>query len=360
LLGSVKSKIGEIITLESELETQREYCEVAEMFYTTFSSTKKAKVQTTYDALESDIQRYFSKLHPNEGPRSLKLRVSASKRASTKLLIDSLGKSAQDPRALESEGHLDSLGICIFLAFVKKFNTDCPLVVLDDVVTTIDAGHRQRLAEVLIEEYEDKQLIVTTHDEIWFEQFRGIERAYKVEGSFKNLELVGWDLDSGPRIRGYKPRWESIEDKVKDADKFGAGNEGRRYLEWILENLCEEMEVPVTFNKSARYEVRDFLPPVRKRMSELLEKSGQAKKFDSAFEELEKTLAFVNLLSHNNVFVSELSLEEIRSFLLTIKNLQSVFSCPECQSFLSYSRELNIIRCPNGKCKNPAEIRLRR
>ncbi len=358
LLGAVENKVDEIFDLDEELGVHKNHLATADLLYKIFSNIKKKQIQATYNLLEGDIQKYFSKLHPQEAARNVRLQVAFSRRASTKLSVDSYGRSAQDPRAFESEGHLDSLGICIFLAFVKKFVENCPLVILDDVITTIDAGHRQKLAEVLLEDFADKQLIVTTHDEIWFDEFRAIEKAYRLEGDFKNMEIVDWDLDSGPRIRGYIPRRESIENKLKDGDRNGAANDARRYLEWILESACWALEVPVILRRDSRYGIGDLLPSVRKRVSGMLRGSGYEEKFEFAFTELDKTVVLANILSHRDL--SNVSAEEVSSFVLAVVRLNEMFSCPDCECFVSYIRELEIVRCPNSKCKNPMEIRLHR
>jgi DNA repair exonuclease SbcCD ATPase subunit len=358
LLGSTRTKVAEVNKLNRNLEVERNRFDIANLLYDKFSTVKKSKVQAVYDGLKSDIQTYFDRLHPNEAPRSVRLEVFPLRRASTKLLIDGFGRTEQDPRALESEGHLDSLGVCVFLAFVKRFNKDCPLAILDDVVTTIDAGHRQKLAELLIGEFKDKQLIISTHDEVWYEQLRGLERAYSVESDYKNVEIIGWDIDSGPRIRDYRPIPERIEAKIRDGDKSGAGNGSRQYLEWILENLCERMQVSIVFKKTSRYEVGDMMPAVRKRTSELLRESGQWARFESAFIDLDKTMAMGNLLSHNNMFQSDVSIGEVNEFFLAVKQLLEVFSCPDCGGFTTYYRGPEIIRCSNPRCQNPTEIRL--
>ena len=115
------------------------------------------------------------------------LTVALGRRASTELRMESFGREGEDPRALTSEGHLDSLGLCIFLGFVKKFNAGCSLIVLDDVVSTLDAKHRENICKLLLEEFRDKQLIITTHDEVWYKQLRAFQRAYGIEGDFKTL-----------------------------------------------------------------------------------------------------------------------------------------------------------------------------
>jgi len=144
--------------------------------------------------------------------------------------MESFGLVGEDPRALISEGHLDSLGLCIFLAFVKAFDKGCPLIVLDDVVTTIDADHRDRIAELLLTEFKDYQLVITTHDGIWYEQILNAQRAQNVQSYFRNMKITRWDVNLGPIMSSYKPEWEKILERLENNDKNAAGNEARIYL----------------------------------------------------------------------------------------------------------------------------------
>jgi len=359
MLGNVEGKVRTYQTLMSGYEGAARRHEIAEKIYSSFSSAKKTKVHEIYLAIRDDVNNFSAKLHPNEGSRNIRLDIVPTRRASANLLIDTLGKSQQDPRGLESEGHLDALGICIFLAFVRKFNTDIPLVLLDDVITTLDSGHRGRLAQLLLEEFSDKQLVVTTHDGIWYEEFIAQERAHRKENDFKNIEIVGWNLSSGPRIVNNRPRTESIEQKLSDGDKGAAANEGRQYLEWILANLCEEMEVFVRFEMSPRYEVRDLLPPARARILKMINDAEFKGRVETAFLDLEKTILVGNLLSHNNLFATQFAISEVRAFYEAVRNLHTVLSCPDCGSFLHYYRELSIIHCSNEKCKGSLTFRVR-
>jgi len=169
LMEHVRSKTDELLRVTSELAASGWYCQVAETIFSAFSDEKKEKIQGIYDAIQVDVRRFYSMLHPDEPHRDIELAVALGRRASTHLSMESFGRR-EDPRALASEGHVDSLGLCVFLAFVKKFNEGCSLVVLDDVVTTVDARHRENICKLLHQEFEDRQLILTTHDGVWYEQ----------------------------------------------------------------------------------------------------------------------------------------------------------------------------------------------
>jgi DNA repair exonuclease SbcCD ATPase subunit len=357
LIEQARSKVKDISDISSELKVYQKYYELAKKIYSTFSATKKVKIQEVYNAIQKDMQNFYSILHPNEPHKNIEIVVALGRRASTEMKIESFGRKGEDPRALTSEGHLDSLGLCIFLAFVKKFNVDCSLIVLDDVVTTIDASHRENICKLLIEKFREKQLIITTHDGIWYEQLRASHQAHGVEGNFKNLVIIGWNVDTGPIVRPYKARWERIQEKTAAGDKSGAGNEARQYLEWILETICEALQIPVPFKSSGRYEVRELLMPAKKRVDSLIKENTFKAEISKTFQNLDSTMIMGNLLSHNNILVENVSIEEVKGFCDSVRKLHNIFLCPECGHFVSYYRDLKIIRCSNPKCKKPLEVK---
>lgn len=357
LIEQARSKAKDILKVSSELKAYQKYYELAEKIYSAFSEVKKAKIQEIYNTIQGDMQNFYSMLHPNGSHKNIELTVALGRRASTEMKIESFGRKGEDPRALTSEGHLDSLGLCIFLAFVKKFNEGCSLIVLDDVVTTVDARHRKNICKLLFKEFREKQLIITTHDGVWYEQLCASQRAYGIEANFKNLTIVDWRIDTGPIIRPYKARWERIQEKIVAGDKTGAGNDGRQYLEWVLEKICEVTQASVPFKSYRRYEVGELLIPAKKRLESLLGEEGFKTKIFKAFQNLESTIIMGNILSHNNILAEEVSIEEVNSFCESVHNLHNVFLCPNCGHFIGYYRDLKIIRCSNPRCRNPVEVK---
>ena len=357
LIEQARSKSRDIARAHNELRTYQKQCELAETIFSTFSETKKAKIQEIYNSIQGDIRNFSSMLHPNEPHTNIELTVALGRRASTELKIESFGREGEDPRALTSEGHLDSLGLCIFLAFVKKFNEGCPLIILDDVVTTVDARHREKICKLLLNEFGDKQLIITTHDDVWYEQLLASQRAYGMDGNFKNLSIVDWNVDAGPIMSSYKPRWERIQEKIASGDKRGAGNEGRQYVEWLLKQICSVTNAPVPVNNWQRGMVGDLLPHAKKRIEALVKDEPYKKKVSVAFTEMERTTILGNLLSHDNPLIDSVSIQEVKRFCNYVHALHEVFLCPNCECFIGYFQDLKILRCPNQKCKKPIEIK---
>ena len=357
LIEQAKSKTTELSRIRTEFKIHQKHFDVAEKIYSTFSDTKKAQIQDIYDSIQGNIQSFYSMLHPNEPHKKVELTVALGRRASTELTMESFGREGEDPRALTSEGHLDSLGLCIFLGFIKKFNEQCSLTVLDDVVSTVDAKHRENICKLLFEEFRDKQLIITTHDRVWYEQLRASQRAYRIDGKFKNFIIANWNVQTGPNIKPYKIRWDRIQEKIDNADIIGAGNEGRQYLEWVLEKICEIVEAPVPFKSSGRYEVWNLLMPARTRVENLIKEDEFKLKVFKAFQNLEVTMIMGNLLSHNNLLAEEVSIEEVKSFCETVHDLHNIFLCPSCKHIMGYYSNLKIMRCSNTNCNDPIEVK---
>ena len=356
LIEQVKSKTGELTEIQRELVMKERYFSLAKKIYFVFSETKKAKITAIYNAITVNLNAFYSMLHPNDPHKNLEINVSSTRRASTELKMESFGRKNEDPRAFTSEGHQDSLGLCIFLAFVKKFNKGCNLVVLDDVVSTIDAQHRELICKLLFTEFKDYQLIITTHDEVWYEQLRSHQRAYGIDGDFRNLEIIRWEPDMGPVIEPYKSRWERIQEKINSSDKVGAGVEGRIYLEGLLKQICEATIARVPFRRNGKYMVSDLWYPVKKRFGKLVENGKFKAKVLQQFQELDATIIMANLLLHDNPLIDTVSIKEVERFCKSIHELDKIFRCPQCGSFLRYYEDLKIVKCSKPKCKNPIEI----
>jgi hypothetical protein len=186
--------------LEGTVARARSAAVVARTVATTLTHVRNDELQRVFDELQADLVHFYDTLHPGEGQHALAIVMDPRKRGSADLQLGFFDRTAQDPRAFSSEGHLDSLGLCIFLAFVRRFNGDWPLLVLDDVVATVDAVHKARIARLLFEEFGDRQLMITTHDGRWFNEIRRIQSDLGVDG-VRNLVIESWSLDEGPSLR---------------------------------------------------------------------------------------------------------------------------------------------------------------
>lgn len=357
LLQQVEFKKNQMVEFEIKLNKIESLYKISDKLYMYFSDAKKEKINNVYQTLKEDIQQFYQSLHPGDPHKNVELKIDSDKRASTILKIDSFNRIGEDPRALTSEGHLDTLGVCIFLAFVKKFNEGCSLIILDDIVTTVDANHREKLAKLLLDEFSEFQMIITTHDGIWYQQLCSNQRTCGVEGKFKNLRIIGWDLDIGPRIIPYKPRWIKIQESLVNGDYEIGGMISRRYLEWILKEICGKMKAKIEYKRNSNYMMGELLDSAESRMKRLLRKLNNRDDFKvkivQVFNDLRSNQFMGNLLAHDNPLIEQLSSSETINFCNRVNSLYEHFLCPNCKSFVSYNKEFNEIRCSNKACQKP-------
>jgi len=343
--AEIREKFAE---LSGKLKAKERIADQVDNIYKCFLETKHLEVQKIYDSLQTDFTRYYQILHPGEEHRDIKLVVKPERRGSVEIRSTFYDRTDEDPRGFNSEAHLDSLGLCIFLAFVKHFNKNFSLIILDDVIFSIDATHRNRVSDLIYKEFADYQFLITTHDYIWFEELQSAQRAFKVENNFRNLKIIKWSLNEGPIIDKYKPKWQEVETKINSGDKEGAARDGRRCLEW----LCYEMVVglrtsPAYLKRDNKYEVGDLYQPFIDRVKKLLPEFY--KDNETIFQQLEKNIIFGNILSHNNPPAGNVSMNEVKDFVDSLLKVYNLFFCPKCSSLVQYHQTARITKCSCGE-----------
>lgn len=113
---------------------------------------------------------YYKFLNQDEEKFTAKL---VDQKSTVDLKVDFYDRGLHPPHALHSEGHQDSMGICLFLALMKKIKgTGFSFALLDDVMMSIDTGHRKRLCELINNQFSDTQFVITTHDPVWARQLK--------------------------------------------------------------------------------------------------------------------------------------------------------------------------------------------
>ena len=360
LLEKINTYYNELKDLNRDLKINQRKLDISNEIYETFTDVKNEKIQEIYNNIQSVIQKFYTKIHPDDEHTNFKLHIQKRKKASTTIYMDFFDISEQNPLSYWSEGHLDSLGLCIFMAFIKEF-TDSPLIVLDDIVTSVDNSHRKKIAELIITEFSKKQIFITTHDEFWFNELKKVQRFNKIENQFENLVIQSWDIESGPLIGKYTTLKEKIKDRLKKREK-DVGNLVRKYLEGFLKDLCENFEVPVPYKRIGRYTAGELLVSIKFHIKNLLKKEKkQLHIFDGSLRQVEIWLDTPNRLSHDNELIMDITISEVEDFCKIVFDLEDVFSCPNCKNHLFYDHRYKEIRCRDKKrkCEDPVFLRIR-
>jgi hypothetical protein len=155
--------------------------------------------QSVLDRVGGECARLYAAIHPEEDLGLTRFYLDPRRRASLVQEARFEGHDDVPPQAYFSEAHLDTLGFCLFLSLAKLGDPANTLVVLDDLFTSADDRHLDRLAELLRQEASSfSQLIVTTHSAAWRDRFR--ERAAD-DPAILVVELAPWSATEGIRAR---------------------------------------------------------------------------------------------------------------------------------------------------------------
>ena len=134
-----------------------------------FIDARDEILSEVYDEISDLFVDFYTTINPDEDDIE---SILSPTNTGVQFNIEFNGEGDHPPHALHSEGHQDSMGVCLFLALADHFSPlqRMPLL-LDDIVMSIDETHRQRVAEMFVNLLPNRfQLFMTTHDRNWARQ----------------------------------------------------------------------------------------------------------------------------------------------------------------------------------------------
>jgi len=323
---------AEIATAEGAIGDANELARRATVAKDAFSKARESAIQKVFEAIAETVLDYYRRLHDfdddSERSECTALELKPTSRAAAgglRLAIQFLGLAdSKDPRAFLSEGHLDSLGLCLFLATVRIFNPPGSLLVLDDVLTSIDREHRRRVGELLFQEFADYQIVLTTHDEHWHDLLNTSARAWGIQGKWAFVKVEGWSVDTGPSLSEVDSSWEFVDAHLTEADYRELGGPFRLILEDFLKRTAAKLELKVKFKLDGKYTAGDFVncgiqDTIRDTLIKLAPSEDTAIRTDVGRVFGQGDL--VNFLSHDNPGRLEVTFDQAKDFVHGARDL---------------------------------------
>jgi hypothetical protein len=335
----------------------------ASLLLSGFVAARDGVLTKLYDAIGDRFVYLYRQLHGlDEGKFEVKIEPDE---AGLNFEVDFYGRGTYPPLALHSEGHQDSMGLCLYLALSGNLTQGLiDLVILDDVVMSVDAEHRREVCRLLKTCFPNRQFLITTHDRTWANQLKGAGIVDK-RGT---VEFYNWHVETGPSVCYQADMWERIEEDLQKNEVPSAAARMRRGSEEFLSEVCDALEARVIYKLNGQHELGDFLPAAMGKYSELL---GQAKKAANSWgdnncldmlKELDSTKAqiykrtsaeqwAVNASVHYNNWANLLE-KDFRPVIEAFHDLYGLFVCTECGSMLSLATSgvtSMAVRCNCGK-----------
>ncbi|MCA9474122.1 MAG: AAA family ATPase [Nitrospira sp.] len=318
--------------LEALLKKLQELYEVA-------SRERKAYVEEILTKISEEVEKLYAQLHPDEGIGKIRFFLKPNTIGSLEFDGHFQSASAIPPQAYYSESHLDTLGICVFLALAKHYKTDKTVVVLDDVLTSIDSPHLDRFMKLLHKEARTfKQMIVTTHYRPWRDRYRW------AKGSLANtqmIELGPWTLEKGLHIGEFLTAVEELRNSLSVGafDRQAIASKAGIILESLLDFLTLKYRCAVPRNATGEHTLGELAQGIDSKLAkEMRSRKAVTKgavKADTMLKPLiEKATGrgwVRNTVGcHFTSLGSEISDGEVKSFGNEVLDLSDALICSFC------------------------------
>jgi hypothetical protein len=316
-----------------------------QLFFSHLTTYIQTKIQTTFTTISADVVDYFNVLeNSNPDIKNPALKLITGKDKAVELEIEFVNEKITPAFKFLSESQVNSFGLSIFLAAVKHFNNDFKFFILDDVVNSFDSFKRPRVAQLIASKFNDFQVLMITHDQIFFDT---VQRNFP---EWQRYKFTAWDYTTGPKCKLSKNYAEEIQEYLDDDKPLTAGQTLGRYLEWILGTLNENMETPITYKIENIYTLSEFYNPLAKRFRDKLKLANSQHKLIGLFDEFETGTIFRNYCVHWKNEANQFTTEEIDAIFKKWLEIEQVIFCTSCKSFVHYEKINNIeyVRCDCG------------
>ena len=317
----------------------------AKATYEIYCSVMEDELNTLYDEVQEDFSTFYRAINEDdESTFTAKLTPTQGK---LDLNVNFYDRGLFPPGAYHSEGHQDGMGVCLYLALMKRlFGDRFTFALLDDVVMSVDAGHRYQFCKLLKTHFPNTQFIITTHDRLWAEQMKS---AGLVTGK-TSIAFHGWTVDTGPLVESNTEIWEEIDAALAKGKVEVAAAALRHHLEYVSRLLADQLGATPSFRSDGNYELGDLLPSVLKRMKDLFGKaadSAQSWGNAAAREAAGKRKAAlstsaaasgveqwaVNKAVHYNEWAN-FGKKDFTPVVAAFKELLTCFRCEDCDSWM--------------------------
>ncbi len=290
----------------------------------------RLRSQNVIDEITADIQGMWAILHPGEPIENVRLYVPPDTDKAIDIGLKFHGKEQDSPRLTLSEGFRNSLGLCIFLAMAKREASNDRPIFLDDVVVSLDRNHRGMIVDLLEKEFMDRQVIVLTHDRVWYTELR-----QRLDGwSFKALRP--WE-NPEVGIQWREKTWGLEDARTKlENDPASAGTLARTIMDIELATRAERLKVRLLYLLGERNDHRmahEFLSQLISDGKECFQIRGE-EKYDpyqdavDAFVGADKLLvAWGNRATHS----LDLVRNEAKNLIAACEKALAFFDCPKCK-----------------------------
>lgn len=313
--------------------------------YDAWCAAMESELDALYEAVEDDFSNFYRVL--NDGDEQKFVARFKATEGRLDFDVNFYERGLFPPGAFHSEGHQDGMGVCLYLALMKRLLGDnFSVALLDDVVMSVDADHRYQFCKLLMTEFPNTQFVIATHDKVWAEQMRSA----KLVTRKTSMAFDSWSVDTGPLVESNPEIWAEIDTALAKGKVEVAAPILRRHMEFVARLLADQLGAKTVFRADNSYDLGGLLPSAISRLSDLLGKAAASAQ--SWNNEDQKTNALVrkqrlklanthkgeedwtvNKAVHFNEWAN-FSPNDFKPIVQAFKDLLACAQCDDCGSWL--------------------------
>jgi len=308
--------------------------------------------EETLGNITKDVQHLWEILHEDEPIEEIKLIKSEGFDTGIDITLKFYGTEQQSPILHLSEGHSNSLGLCVFLALAKQEPVDHPLI-LDDIVSSFDRDHRAFIVDILNTELSDRQVLLFTHDAEWFRELnRRLDSSQWEFFSLKKWELPGLGIN----VERSRFTFDEARIFLPDNPK-AAATAVRTIMDWELGRISQRLQVPFPYidgqKNQQRGPVLHMEGIIARSKEKFKEKNGKSWKIyetpHACWQETHGLLVeWANRSSHRGT----LTVREARRMISKCEESLEYFKCSDCgKAIWMLDKGTDYKRCHCGKLR---------
>jgi chromosome segregation ATPase len=295
---------------------------------------RKVFVDGILSSIAGEVGRLYEAIHPKEGLDKIALQLDPKKRESLEIQAEFQNENAP-PGAYFSNSHLDSLGLCILLALAIRDVPEDTVLILDDVLGSIDEPHADRIVQLIYSESANfMHTLVTTHYQRWHALIRNGQLRVP---ECQLIELKKWDPQLGVILQESARSMvellrENISKRPNEPEPIA------QLAGYLLEQVCDwlvskyELSIPKRKNTA-----NDYLDALKEKYSKQLiveKRQGDGTYVETELKQLltdiRATFQIRNIVgAHFNELASHLTTDDSLDFGKKVLELADLLICKD-------------------------------
>lgn len=232
--------------------------------------TRQSFTESIMAEIAQQVGELYEQVHKGEGLEKIAFQLDPKRKSSMEMQANFSGKEVK-PAAYFSQSHLDTLGLCVFLALALRDRPDETVLILDDVLGSVDEPHVERVINMIYGvSAKFRHTIVTTHYQPWREKYRwGL---LKPDKPCQFVELTGWTMHGGMGMKSSTPETELLKTMIAASapDIQGICSKAGVILEAALDFITYKYECRLPRRHVSAYTLGDLFLAISAKLRDAL------------------------------------------------------------------------------------------